>query len=511
MLSTDPHEIRNSFLKILHEENEDKRVKKTIELFHSMKELNRIIDAHNDIPVVEACRLGDIKMIRLYLAHKAVLNMDEAIDALNEGKEAAIKATHKEIAKSISKVISLTNNIQSNVKQFDPLVPISMEFSESLHLACYILDKSKRLPENDEFYCSKSVHYLPASLMFSHKSLLRAYILLPRKTRRRQNPTIIGCGSYKEIYPALKVNLKTGKVSQIVQIVPKDHGLSFDRDGLAKMTHPNIHGRGFPRLFLQAKYLSLKKRALREIALQEIWKGGDLAKYTIEKLKKQNEPVLPLEKQLRIAYGIARGLNKLHKTHLVHGDLKLQNCLYDGVSNSCLTDFDHIVEENHMGPVWNQCVYYGTVPYTSPEQIKRGYIENGTGQPGDIYALGLVLYQLAIGKPSWFEDILEDFKNNEIKIRDLRFRYESKKSNLQDFSRSVKKLLKQSPVRLEILKKQESLEMEFYHLKDIISPTVEQQFHLLIYQMLLPVPEDRPSIHQIKRALRKLSRFQRNR
>ena len=71
MLSTDPHDIKASFLEILQDKNAKIRKVKTLELFKRIDTRQVAMDPAITLSLVEACRCGDIKIVKLYLEHKA--------------------------------------------------------------------------------------------------------------------------------------------------------------------------------------------------------------------------------------------------------------------------------------------------------------------------------------------------------------------------------------------------------------------------------------------------------
>ncbi len=110
---------------------------------------------------------------------------------------------------------------------------------------------------------------------------------------------------------------------------------------------------------------------------------------------------LPHDKAVQIAREICAGLHAAHELGILHRDLKPSNVMIDGRGRARLTDFGlaALVEG-----ATEQDPLAGTPLYMAPEQLG--------GQPpsvaSDVYALGLVLYELFTGRkafeaPSWAE------------------------------------------------------------------------------------------------------------
>jgi serine/threonine protein kinase/class 3 adenylate cyclase/formylglycine-generating enzyme required for sulfatase activity len=91
---------------------------------------------------------------------------------------------------------------------------------------------------------------------------------------------------------------------------------------------------------------------------------------------------------IKIANQICEGLREAHAQGIVHRDLKPENLMIDGSGNVKLMDFGlaHLVAEGSTTAV-------GTPSYMAPEQAQGARID----QRCDIYALGLVLFEMFTG------------------------------------------------------------------------------------------------------------------
>jgi serine/threonine-protein kinase len=100
---------------------------------------------------------------------------------------------------------------------------------------------------------------------------------------------------------------------------------------------------------------------------------------------------LPGDKALEIARQLCAGLAAAHDRGVLHRDLKPENVMIDGRGHARITDFGLAgVAEGIAGAD----VRSGTPAYMSPEQLTG----SGVSARSDIYALGLVLYELFTGK-----------------------------------------------------------------------------------------------------------------
>ncbi len=92
------------------------------------------------------------------------------------------------------------------------------------------------------------------------------------------------------------------------------------------------------------------------------------------------------DRALEIARQICAGLAAAHERGVIHRDLKPSNILFDGAGHVRIADFG-------LAGAAGETVHAGTPAYMAPEQIAGGMV---TAQ-SDIYALGLVLYEVFTG------------------------------------------------------------------------------------------------------------------
>lgn len=134
----------------------------------------------------------------------------------------------------------------------------------------------------------------------------------------------------------------------------------------------------------------------RKIDVQETELGPVLV---LQWIDTDGRPGLPSQldrtAQLQVIIQTARHLNRLHRQDLIHGDIKPENILVDRDGNVWLTDFNISraapPDENADGPL------PGTLGMMSQEALVGVAADAGVSQ--DIYALGVLLYELIAGRP----------------------------------------------------------------------------------------------------------------
>jgi len=100
---------------------------------------------------------------------------------------------------------------------------------------------------------------------------------------------------------------------------------------------------------------------------------------------------LPADKGIEVAQQLCAGLGAAHELGVLHRDLKPANIMLDGRGKVRITDFGLA---GVVGQFQKDDLGAGTPAYMAPEQIQQQEVTPQT----DIYALGLVLYELFTGK-----------------------------------------------------------------------------------------------------------------
>jgi serine/threonine protein kinase/formylglycine-generating enzyme required for sulfatase activity len=122
---------------------------------------------------------------------------------------------------------------------------------------------------------------------------------------------------------------------------------------------------------------------------------------------------------VEIVARVAEALDYAHQNRLIHRDIKPANILLDETGRPVLVDFGLALDVHDVG---KGPTFVGTVPYMSPEQARReGHrVDSRT----DIYSLGVVLYELLLGRRPFLTDskkqMLEMIRTQEVPpLRDI--------------------------------------------------------------------------------------------
>ena len=121
--------------------------------------------------------------------------------------------------------------------------------------------------------------------------------------------------------------------------------------------------------------------------VMEYIEGKTLKEIIVENGRLENN------KAIDIAIEIAKALDCAHRNNIVHRDIKPQNILVteDGIVK--VTDFG-IAKAASAVTMTNTSKVMGSAHYFSPEQAKGSFVDFRS----DIYSLGIVLYEMVVGK-----------------------------------------------------------------------------------------------------------------
>src|SRR5918911_1160654 len=154
----------------------------------------------------------------------------------------------------------------------------------------------------------------------------------------------------------------------------------FRREALAaaRLVHPNV---------VQVFDFGLDEETGRQFIVMEHVDGHSCAEIL------RDEGALPPEEAVNILTQACRGLDYAHRNGVVHRDVKPGNLLRSRDNAVKLADFG-IAKAAEQADITKAGSVLGTAAYLSPEQA-RG---EPAGPASDLYALGVVAYQLMAGR-----------------------------------------------------------------------------------------------------------------
>ena len=193
--------------------------------------------------------------------------------------------------------------------------------------------------------------------------------------------TLIGTGGMAAVYLAKDLILDRLVAIKVLRLdfrQNNDAMRRFRREALSatQLTHPNIVG----------VYDVGQSQEMNYIVMEYV-EGTDLKDYV-----RQKGALHPIE-AVRIMMQIVSAIAAAHQNRIIHRDIKPQNILIDREGNVKITDFGIAVALSDTSLTQTNTLL-GSVHYLSPEQARGGMATIQT----DIYALGIVLYELLTGK-----------------------------------------------------------------------------------------------------------------
>ena len=145
-----------------------------------------------------------------------------------------------------------------------------------------------------------------------------------------------------------------------------------------KLSHPNI-----------VKLTDFQERKDGLFLIMEYVEGKQLNDYISDVTGPMpDEKLFPLFKEILSA------INFAHSKGLIHRDIKPSNILITAEGNAKVIDFGIAKSSDEDKGLTKTGVQVGTVSYMSPEQVNAEKLDKLT----DIYSLGVILFQMAVGK-----------------------------------------------------------------------------------------------------------------
>jgi serine/threonine-protein kinase len=126
-------------------------------------------------------------------------------------------------------------------------------------------------------------------------------------------------------------------------------------------------------------------------------KGGTLADLLSER------GALPIPEVLTLAIKLSSALAAAHSSNILHRDIKPGNILMDDDGEPYLADFGLARLIGEQG-LTQHGVFVGTPHYCSPEQVALQELD----ERSDIYALGLVIFEMSTGRRPFEADTVAD-------------------------------------------------------------------------------------------------------
>jgi tRNA A-37 threonylcarbamoyl transferase component Bud32 len=203
----------------------------------------------------------------------------------------------------------------------------------------------------------------------------------------------LGEGGMATVYQAFDARLERTVAIKVIRVdifspvLMKQILARFEREAksLAKLSHPNI-----------VRVIDYGEESGVPYLVMEYLPGGTL--------KDKMHTRVPWKSAIRLLLPIARALQYAHEQGIIHRDIKPSNILITRSGEPMLTDFGiaKVIETEQItqaSALTGTGMAVGTPEYMAPEQW-----QGQTSFASDIYALGVVLFEMLTGQKPYIAD-----------------------------------------------------------------------------------------------------------
>lgn len=205
----------------------------------------------------------------------------------------------------------------------------------------------------------------------------------PEKIGHYEIKSELGRGGMATVYRAYDPRFEREVAVKVLppELLHSDQNfrLRFEREAkiIAKLEHPSI-----------VPVYDVGEENNQPYFVMRYMNGGSLT----ERIKKS---VYSVDDAARLLEQIAPGLDEAHSKGIIHRDLKPSNILFAAKEIPCISDFGIAKLTQHEGETMTTgSAIIGTPAYMSPEQAAGNAVDGRT----DIYALGIILYEMLTGR-----------------------------------------------------------------------------------------------------------------
>lgn len=196
---------------------------------------------------------------------------------------------------------------------------------------------------------------------------------------------LLGKGSFGEVFLVHRKGDETKKLLAM-KVLSKDKVMTknlkryalTERNVMSVINHP-----------FMVKLVYAFQSPSKLFLVMEYYPGGDLGKLVSRKRS------IPEEEARKYICELVLAFEALHKNMIVFRDLKPDNVVLDSEGHCRLTDFGLSKEGIYNNTTGSFC---GSVAYLAPEILSK----QGHSRTVDWYLLGLLLYELIVGLPPYY-------------------------------------------------------------------------------------------------------------
>jgi serine/threonine protein kinase len=192
---------------------------------------------------------------------------------------------------------------------------------------------------------------------------------------------LLGAGGMAEVFEAYDRSLERVVAIKVAAPNPNAPPLLREAAALAKFRHPGlvtVHHAGI-------------HRGMEYVVMERMY-GVTLADHI--QSRRENQVPFRVEEVLDTLAVLAEALAVVHRAGLAHRDVKPANVMLTPDGRVVLMDFGLVLPELEMDAQRNIA---GSPPYMAPEAV-RNELLRGQGHQLDIYALGVICFEMLVGR-----------------------------------------------------------------------------------------------------------------
>ena len=161
-----------------------------------------------------------------------------------------------------------------------------------------------------------------------------------------------------------------------------------------KLVHPNV----------LPIYDAGEEGGLRYVVMMYLEGYRPLVEHT------RQDNLLPVKKVVEVFFAMSKALDYAHRNGVIHRDIKPANVMIGPTGQIMIVDFG--VAKHAIGQSTQITGIVGTPRYMSPEQVRDEDVTNQT----DIWAMGVMIYEMLAGVPCFFGDSLPSLTHQIINV-----------------------------------------------------------------------------------------------
>ena len=193
---------------------------------------------------------------------------------------------------------------------------------------------------------------------------------------------LVGRGAMASVYRAFDTELERDVALKIPDPRYADNVSFKNRFNREARAMARLHHRNIVQIYSVGEHESVPYLAM------EFVKGAPLSKILEDRDK------IDIEEALEYILQVCDAMECAHEADVVHRDLKPGNILVESSGRVLVADFG--ISKIMSGDTSDDTLtFIGTPTYMSPEQCGEGKLDQRT----DIYSLGVILYEMIVGRP----------------------------------------------------------------------------------------------------------------